>query len=195
MTKLFISDTHFNHNNILKYEDRPFDDIADMEYEFICNICKLYKPGDILYFLGDLVLSNRNNCIRILDLLYDIGIRNMHFIFGNHDYDYRNTISNHKVVQWSGDLKIIKIKGISTMLCHYPMRSWRVPYMLHGHSHGKFLTNPLNNSFDVSIDSAYQFFGEYRPFTEDEILDIMFCFNMLEDNRNLVETYHKIFPK
>ena len=34
----FTSDTHFGHANVLKFSERPWDDIDDMNYALIENI-------------------------------------------------------------------------------------------------------------------------------------------------------------
>ena len=51
----FISDTHFNHNNIIKYCNRPFKSINEMNQTIINNWNKTVKADDEIYHLGDLV--------------------------------------------------------------------------------------------------------------------------------------------
>lgn len=50
----FSSDYHFNHKNILKYENRPFYDVETMNNEIIKRHNERVKDGDIVFFLGDL---------------------------------------------------------------------------------------------------------------------------------------------
>lgn len=64
----------------------------------------------------------------------------------------------------------------SFFLSHYAHLTWpgKNSIMLHGHSHGNI--NHLNvgvRRLDVGIDSAKLFLGEYRPFSIDEIINII----------------------
>ena len=54
MKTLFISDTHFGHQNIIKYADRPFLDIDEMDKEMIKRWNKVVHANDTVWFLGDL---------------------------------------------------------------------------------------------------------------------------------------------
>lgn len=83
MTKTwFISDTHFGHVNILKYDERPFADIEEMNEELIKRWNKKVKNGDTVWFLGDFAMFNKKDYIQpILKRLN--GIKNI--VMGNHD--------------------------------------------------------------------------------------------------------------
>lgn len=45
--------------------------------------------------------------------------------------------------------------------------------MLYGHSHDSMETEPWGRSMDVGVDSAFRILGEYRPFSYEEIKNIM----------------------
>lgn len=77
------------------------------------------------------------------------------------------------------------------ILSHYAMRVWnqshRGAWMLYGHSHGAldFIEHSSKNSqqvneyyskyktMDVGLENAFNLLGEYRPFSFDEIKEIM----------------------
>ncbi len=77
----FISDTHFNHNNIIKYCNRPFKDIEDMNESLVTSWNEVVGPEDTVYFLGDFCLGNRNEVIKFGHRLNGHKI----LIMGNHD--------------------------------------------------------------------------------------------------------------
>lgn len=53
----FISDTHFNHANIMKYCDREFKSVEEMNKTIIKNWNATVKNSDVVYFLGDFCLG------------------------------------------------------------------------------------------------------------------------------------------
>ena len=65
----FISDTHFGHKNILKYEDRPFKNIEEMDVEMINRWNKKVSKEDKVYILGDFSFGDKEYTMRILDEL------------------------------------------------------------------------------------------------------------------------------
>ena len=76
------------------------------------------------------------------------------------------------------DLEYLKVEHQSMVVCHYPLFSWfhinKGVWNLGGHEHS--MLNAYNENckrLDVGIDSAFQYFGEYRPFTFQEIKEIM----------------------
>lgn len=76
-------------------------------------------------------------------------------------------------------VKQIKVKGHSFFLSHYAHRVWNKSHHgnihLYGHSHDTLDNTGIKwgKSMDVSVDSAYRIFNEYRPFSIDEIIEIM----------------------
>ncbi len=82
MTKIFIvSDTHFNHANIIKYACRPFENIQDMNQALIEGWNSVVRPNDKVFHLGDFGFGTDEQITSILSQLNG----NKTLILGNHD--------------------------------------------------------------------------------------------------------------
>jgi calcineurin-like phosphoesterase family protein len=159
MSNLFFSsDMHFNHKNIIKYCNRPFSSVEEMNEALVSNWNSKISPKDEVWVLGDVSWGR-------FDLNRLNGRKKL--IIGNHDrldllieyfdecYDFYN-------------LEGIPSKKSLIPLCHYPLESWNRKFHgsihLHGHTH-----NTLDNSgllrFDVGVDAWNMF-----PVSMDEIL-------------------------
>lgn len=82
MPKHFIiSDTHFNHIDIINYAKRPFNSTKKMDDYMIAQWNAVVSSNDIVYHLGDFGLDNRAEIESFVERL------NGHIILikGNHD--------------------------------------------------------------------------------------------------------------
>lgn len=133
----YVSDTHFSHKNILKFDERPFASIEEMETTLVKNWNKKVTNADTVYILGDFCWGKENEWLRILSSLKG----NKVLIKGNHDLRnpsarLKNCFSDIK------DYKEIKDKGRTVIMCHYPILAYVHSYnpdvfMLHGHVHNR----------------------------------------------------------
>lgn len=101
--KIFlIGDTHFSHRNIIKYCNRPFKDVDDMNEQLIKNWNEVVGANDIVYVVGDFALCGKNKIIEICQRLNG----RKRLIMGNHDQasieTYRQAgfefIYNHPII-------------------------------------------------------------------------------------------------
>lgn len=145
----FTSDTHFGHENIIKYANRPFENAQDMDDALIYNINQTCKPTDFLFHLGDWGWRNKE---RNYDLASKVNC-NMILLLGNHD-DSRMRICPY-FLQIENYMEII-VDGQYIVLMHYPILSWnrqhkeKYSIMLHGHCHGNIFED--DQRMDVGVD-------------------------------------------
>lgn len=81
MKYFIISDTHFNHENIIKYCNRPFKSVAEMNKAMIKNWNETVSNKDVVIHLGDVALGNKEETKKIIQQLNGRKI----LIKGNHD--------------------------------------------------------------------------------------------------------------
>ena len=78
----FISDLHYGHENVIKYDSRPFKDVTEMN-NYILEELKKTKEEDIIFDLGDMFWKMPVDDIK--DVLNQIPCKNIYKIVGNHD--------------------------------------------------------------------------------------------------------------
>ena len=77
----FTSDTNFYHDNILKYCNRPFSSVDDMNEKLIKNWNSVVGENDIVWHLGDFCFGRKENVSEILPKLNG----KINLVMGNHD--------------------------------------------------------------------------------------------------------------
>ncbi len=82
MRRFIIADTHFGHENIIKYENRPFNNVEEMNDRLIQLWNSTVSKDDLVYVLGDFTLSRRK--VIISELVKKLNGRKV-LIMGNHD--------------------------------------------------------------------------------------------------------------
>lgn len=155
-TLWFTADLHLGHTNIIRYQNRPFNDIQEMDAKLILAINACVMPGDTLWVLGDFSFQNPSQ------YLERITCKDVRLIRGNHD----NKQAHHRFMHCY-DLYAIKFGEQRVVLCHYPLLRWRASHHgswhLFGHCHGK-LIHPSPNAMDVGVDVH-----NYQPLSQMDI--------------------------
>ena len=140
MRYFFTSDEHYGHSNIIKYCNRPFENVEEMNETLIRNHNLMVGKGDVVIHAGDFSLMKKEEVGKIVERLNGEHI----FLQGSHD-------------RWGSNLPFLwekKIEDLQIVVCHYPMLSWPRSYhgswLLHGHTHGRMETYP--GILDIGVD-------------------------------------------
>lgn len=169
----FVSDSHFGHANVIKFCNRPFENVEQMNEALIKAWNDVVDKDDDVYHLGDVSLTNSKNTLNILKRLNG----NKYLITGNHEKSVLSNELTRKQFIWIKDKHEFYVGSQMIVLCHYGMRVWNKSHHgaihLYGHSHDSMEDTPWGRSMDVGVDSAFRILGEFRPFSFDEIKAIM----------------------
>lgn len=149
-----ISDTHFHHNAIRKYCERPFDTVDEMDEEIIRRWNERVKPHDTVIHLGDFgFLRGEKNQEYYLNQLNG----NLILLQGNHD--------NRSSIRTIAQCLVINYGGFDWWCQHHP--SFQFKYNLCGHIHNLWKIATLGDSICVNV--GVDVWG-YRPVNMQEIL-------------------------
>ena len=78
----FTSDLHLFHDNILKFDNRPFNDVEEMNLEIIKRWNNKITDEDVVYILGDVSYGSAKDTI---DIIKQLNYKELHLVVGNHD--------------------------------------------------------------------------------------------------------------
>ncbi len=162
MKKWFIADTHFSHVNIIRYANRPFANVEEMDSALIDNWNQCVSEDDQVFFLGDFGLGRVQYLQSICTKLKGSKI----CIRGNHDANpSRMSRIGFAVVL---EAAFLKIGHHNVELIHVPTDPPSPYFQLHGHVHDKKPNKLISNQLNLCVEV-----WDYKPVSEKAILSIL----------------------
>lgn len=168
MNVYLTSDTHYFHDNIIKYCNRPFSSTEEMNEVMIQRWNEIVGPDDTCIHVGDLSAGLKGRTEELKSLIGRLNGKKI-LIRGNHD---------HQTDEWyisAGFSSVhdhINCEGI--LFVHYPLEQLvtrvndlsqfgEVDFVIHGHTH-KTDTPEYENHYNVAVDR-----NDFRPICMDTI--------------------------
>jgi calcineurin-like phosphoesterase family protein len=185
--RFFTSDTHFGHQNIMKYEPktRPFHGTEEMDEVMIERWNAVVGPDDLVFHLGDVAMGDIHKSIA------KVGRLNGHKILvpGNHDRVFSGVKEGMQkrfepeylavFDQILPEQQTLELQnGFEVLLCHFPYEGdshgadryadkrpddTGLP-LIHGHVHSTWKFN--GRQFNVGVDA-----NGLTPVSEDDVID------------------------
>jgi len=191
MTTWFTSDHHFYHNNVVRYCNRPYKTVEEMNADLVKRWNDKVAPDDIVYHLGDFSMAFRPVELFTQHLN---GIK--YLIAGNHDFCHpvhkkartpeKRAIMTARYIDngWAAvdiQMELTLAGGEFVKLCHLPYREEGAEYdqrflsqrpvdrgewLLCGHVHEKWKIK--RKMINVGVDV-----WDFAPVSETEISELI----------------------
>lgn len=170
----FTSDTHFNHTNIIRYCNRPFNCVDEMNNSLVQNWNKIITNNDVVYHLGDFALGMKEQANDIIKKLKGT----IYLIRGNHDNWSLKTYEKFGFYVLKN--APIRLDEYKLILSHVPIPDCQIPNgftNIHGHIHNKNLYEcgegyePSSYSLDKHINISCDV-TNFKPVSIEKILEI-----------------------
>ena len=157
-----ISDTHFFHENIGRYCNRP----ENWQELIIKNWNDLISPDESVLHLGDFALGKKSNFEQLTSMLNG----RLFLIQGNHDRLSQSFCEAHGVILIKNSLQVELENQIKLIFSHRPIVPLEDGWInLHGHIHNvpppPEGSNLGPNHINMSVEVR-----EYRPWRLGDIL-------------------------
>jgi calcineurin-like phosphoesterase family protein len=177
----FTSDFHLFHNNVLKFDNRPFTDVNEMHVVLEAGWNEVVKPNDIVIYLGDLSFARREDKASVEAMLNRLN-GTIHFVMGNHDkFEDINKMTRFQSVQDYLEVRIkhvLDYNEVETLFCcmHYPIYSWNKSHhksvMVHGHCHGNLYhgedSSYYTNKRAIDVGCMLH---DYKPISYTQVIE------------------------
>ena len=165
----FTADTHFGHEAVLEFCNRPFDNIEEMNRKLINNINSRVKADDTLFVVGDFAFKDTReyqNRIRCNNVVY---------LLGNHDHN-NGLKSKIKSI-------VLRAGGEEIFLTHNPQDTQPdFGLNLCGHVHSAWTAFEMNGSILINVGVDV---WKYAPAELTEVL------NLFDKSKKQITEYGK----
>ena len=133
----YIADLHFGHENVIRFDGRPFNSVEEMDQTLIVQWNAVVKEEDDVYILGDFCYKSKNSPLWYLKQLKG----RKHLIQGNHDNHMLKDEEAVKQFASIDKMTYVKDGNYTIVLCHFPLaewnRYWRGSWHIYGHIHNQ----------------------------------------------------------
>ena len=163
MSVYVISDTHFGHNNIIKFRE-GFATWEEHDQYIKESILSVVGKRDSLYILGD-VCVDRKGWHNVVDISQNV--EHLHIVLGNHDMERKQAPSLQDYVDiCRGVYGLRKYKGM--WLSHAPVHAdeLRGSINVHGHVHANSV--PDERYFNACCEAV-----GYKPANLKDIEELL----------------------
>ena len=158
----FTSDTHFFHDKVVEYCQRPFASVEEMNEELIARWNSVVHRDGIVFHLGDFCFGKPDKWNCILDRLKG----RIYLVLGNHDAGH---ISEEVAARFEGVAfqMRLNVNGQKIYLNHFPFLSysgdnhgtWQLFGHIHSNSHNHNIIDEHRlamlqpGQYDVGVDN------------------------------------------
>lgn len=186
----YIGDMHLGHKNVIKYDDRPFDSIEEMDETLIEKWNSVVSEEDDVYIVGDFIYRSSHVATYYLKRLKG----HKHLIIGNHDL---KTLEDEKACEYFDSIErlgYVKDGDVDVVMCHYPIAEWNgkrrkknKSYHVYSHIH-----NRKNPTYDYMKKQAGALnagcmINDYIPVTLEQLKENNYYYNKRMD---MLVMYH-----
>lgn len=177
----FTSDTHFHHENIIKFCGRPFGSLEEMDETMIEKWNEKVPSDGLVFHLGDFCFGGFQLWKRYRDRLHGDII----LVKGNHDVrNIKDETAYNKLFSYTSWQMYVQIEGRRVYLNHVPFLCYggayrskdQLVYQLFGHVHskpgppsgldGQRLQYLFPTQYDVGVDN-----NNFEPISWAEVND------------------------
>ena len=160
------SDSHFGHENIIKYTNRPYNTIKEMDLDLIYKWNSATNEDSIIFHHGDFTLGDwetaQNYFSQLNGTIYILALDWHHDKRWLKNTQIGGTSLNGKI-HYLPPIEVLELPikteaGYSRKITmsHYPLQSWEGSFYeqwhTYGHIHSKAKDRGLVNSIDVGVD-------------------------------------------
>lgn len=171
MRVFVISDTHFYHKNVIRYCNRPYCTVEEMNWSLINNWNQFINYDDIVIFCGDFCFCRTAEKKEVTSALTEQLNGYKIIVKGNHDFKSLK----YTDCGWDGEFYQEWIFNDRFSFRHRPDNlltdAENFDFIFYGHVHDKLLDWAPINCINVCVDA-----NDFRPlditnyFTSDELI-------------------------